>query len=275
MFYEFPVGLTLDEVRRVIADHNARCGTNAFIEKNCGDHVVFNYVVAFADSFPQPDTDDARLNRDYAILRECRGLIFDTKGHILARRYHKFFNLNEKSFTQAHLIDWSQPHVVVEKLDGSMITPFRPRGANRARWGTKMGATDVARPVEDFVHANPIYDYVANILEHERKTPIFEWCSRQQRIVIDYPEEQLVLTAVRINDSGRYLPYAKLVEIGNAYGIPVVRALEGGVGNVDEFVARTKALRNEEGYIIRFDNGHMLKVKADEYCRIHGTKDTL
>jgi hypothetical protein len=36
-------------------------------------------------------------------------------------------------------------------------------------------------------------------------TPIFEWCSRNQRIVVDYPEDMLVLTAVRDNIEGVYI----------------------------------------------------------------------
>ena len=97
MRYTFPHHLTLDEVRSVIQRHNARTATQAFIEIDRGDHIVFNYVVAFAHSFPRPDTRDAALNREYTILRECRGLIMcPTTGTVLARRYHKFFNVGER-----------------------------------------------------------------------------------------------------------------------------------------------------------------------------------
>lgn len=42
---------------------------------------------------------------------------------------------------------------------------------------------------------------------------------------------------------------------------------------IEALLEKVKALRGEEGIIIRFANGHMLKVKADEYVQIHKTKD--
>ena len=52
----------------------------------------------------------------------------------------KFFNVNEREETLIQHIDFSQPHLILEKLDGSMITPFEVD--SRIRWGTKMGLTD-------------------------------------------------------------------------------------------------------------------------------------
>jgi RNA ligase len=274
MFYDFPSELSLEEVKSVVEQHNARTGTTAFIEADRGDHVVFNYVVAFEGSFPQPDTGDQALDRQFAILRECRGLIMcKNSGRVLARRYHKFFNVNEKPFTQAHLVDWNQPHLVLEKLDGSMITPFL--SDSRLRWGTKMGLTDVALPVEVFIAENPKYvDYAISELTNGR-TPLFEWCSRKQKIVIDYPEDMLILTAVRDNAKGSYASHDELCRLGKHFDIPVVRALPGSIESIETFMAEARDLEGAEGYVIRFNNGHMLKVKGAWYCQIHSTKDLL
>jgi RNA ligase len=278
MFYDFPQGLTLEETRAVIRAHNARVGTDCFIEADRGCHVIFNYVVSFDGSFPQPDPEgDLALNREYAILRECRGLVFETTyGMPIARRYHKFFNVNEKSFTQAHLIDWSQPHVVLEKLDGSMIAPFphtgRPGGV---AWGTKMGFTDVSRPVEAFVAARPEYARLFWSAYDSGFTPIFEWCSRQQKIVVDYPEERLVLTALRSLNDGRYLDHVELQRVADTHGVPVVGIIADSPHEIADLIATARALEGEEGYIIRFDNGHMLKIKGEWYVQVHRTKDLL
>jgi hypothetical protein len=53
------------------------------------------------------------------IAAECRGIVFSPEGKILSRRYHKFFNLEEKGYLSK--IDFSQPHIILEKLDGSMV----------------------------------------------------------------------------------------------------------------------------------------------------------
>src|SRR5574343_2058061 len=146
MHYQFATELHINEVRAIIEKHNESLGSKAFIEADRGDHVIFNYVVAFEGSFPEPNTGDHHTDRERAILRECRGLIMcKNTGLPLARRFQKFFNVNEKPETQIGAIDWSKPHVILEKLDGSMITPCMSGG--RLRWGTKMGATDVATPV--------------------------------------------------------------------------------------------------------------------------------
>lgn len=275
MRYRFPEDLSLDEVRTVVNDHNEALGTKAFIEADRGDHVIFNYIVSFDGSFPEPNTGDPESDRRHAILRECRGITFDkASGKVLSRKFQKYFNLNERDETQSHVIDWNQPHVILDKLDGSMITPLmRPDGS--LAWCTKMGMTDVAKPVAGYVELNPGVEKLCRDVMDSGFTPIFEWCSRKQRIVIDYPVDRLVLTAVRDHATGSYLPYPAMVELGARFGVEVVRALPGSVENIEKLVSETRALKDAEGYVIRFDDGHMIKLKADEYVRIHKLKETL
>lgn len=45
------------------------------------------------------------------------------------------------------------------------------------------------------------------------------------------------------------------------------------MAKIDELLEKVRALRGEEGIIIRFADGHMLKIKGDEYVQIHKTKD--
>jgi tRNA splicing ligase len=150
---------------------------------------------------------DSQEAYNAALRRECRGIEFDIEtGDLVTRKYAKFFNVNQTPETQMHAIDWSQPHWILEKLDGSMITPFRKNDGN-IQWHTKMGYTEVSLPVNKFVETHPEYIKFAHYCIDNGWTPIFEWCSRQQKIVIDYPEEKLILTAIRDNVSGEYLPY--------------------------------------------------------------------
>lgn len=274
MFYQFPTGLSLAEVRHVVHSHNDATGTKAFIESDKGDHVIFNYVVSFQGSFPEPTTGNPATDRFNAILRECRGITFDkATGRVRTRKFQKFFNANEKPETQVGQIDWGRPHVILEKLDGSMLTPYRRNG--EIEWHTKMGATDVAKPVQAFVSDNPAYrSFVYGWME-TGFTPIFEWCSRQQKIVIDYPQDRLVLTAIRCNDTGRYLTHGEMLNAAEPFGIPVVEALPGSVDNIHHFMEKARDLKGAEGYVIRFADGHMVKVKAEEYVRIHKVKEAL
>lgn len=45
--------------------------------------------------------------------------------------------------------------------------------------------------------------------------------------------------------------------------------------NLKKFLDLVKAMKGREGVIVRFADGHMVKIKAEEYVRIHKTKDLI
>jgi len=263
MRYEFPRITHLDQVRPAIE------GRDEFIiaERDWG--YVVNYMVAMADTFPPVETE---LD---AIRRECRGLLFHKDGTIMSRRLHKFFNINEREETQFSAIDFSQPHDILEKLDGSMITPiFMPDGS--IRWGTKMGITEVSMQAEEFIARHPQYEQFARWCKDKPGyTPIFEWCSRKQRIVVDYPEDRLVLIAARATESGIYASLQWLQEYGDMFDIEVVKTYTGSAQSMAQLMEETRDAEGIEGYIIRFMWGPMVKCKGEWYLRIHKTKDAI
>ena len=236
-------------------------GRDEFVVAEKEGYTVINYNVMMADTFDCP------------IRRECRGIIFDTAtGEIIRRPFHKFFNVNEREETQAHVVDLSRQHAILEKLDGSMIAPFMVNG--QMIWGTKMGATEVAAPVEEFVRNNPDYVILANGLLPAGLTPIFEWCSRKQRIVLDYREDRLVLTAIRNMKTGSYESHETLMDFGEVFGIPVVRAYEPET-DMKEFIETVRDMEDVEGFVVRFADGNMLKLKCDWYVQIHKAKEKI
>ncbi len=280
MKYQFPHIAHINDVLPAIQD------SPEFIVAEREHFTVVNYVVAHPETFPEVNTVtftngetahewifETKADHYAAIRRELRGIIFDKDGNILVRRLHKFFNVNERDETQQHLIDLSEPHVILEKLDGSMITPI-PIG-DHFRWGTKMGITDVSMGAETFVATHPNYAEFARVMFTMGFTPIFEWCSRKQRIVIDYPEDRLVLIALRNTKTGEYASYKVMVENAKAWNIDVVKAYAGTADSMEHLIAETKAVEGSEGWIIRFDDGHMVKIKGEWYLRIHKTKDNL
>jgi RNA ligase len=241
-----------------------------FVIADKGEYFVVNYVRMGKDTHPPVEygTDYARAT----VLREARGLIFCSKtGELLSRPFHKFFNLGERE--DAMEIDLSKPHVIMEKLDGSMIRPIRL--ASGIRWGTKMGVTDVAMQAEEFVAKNPHYQKFADAVLCDPRysyTPIFEWCSRQQRIVIDYPEDKLVLLAMR-----EYMSRKGLIALGKLWNIPVVNVLDmtDPVPSQEELVEMIRGMSDMEGVVVQFANGHMVKIKADQYVALHRAKSLL
>lgn len=279
MNYDFPIINNISDVLPAIE------GRDEFTVAQKDGYTVINYNVMFEDTFPPIIGTDAKsddtdgwlgdmLDRfDMMARRECRGIMFDSAtGDIIRRPFHKFFNVNERDETQDHTIDMSQPHVILEKLDGSMIAPFYANG--ELIWGTKMGATDVAKPVEEFVKNNPNYIEYAKIMIDSGHTPIFEWCSRKQRIVLDYADDQLILTGVRNMVSGKYGFYAIDAKHAENHGIPVVRAFDSR-SDMKEFIEYVRDLQDLEGFVVRFDDGHMLKLKCEWYLQIHRAKEAI
>ncbi len=254
MNYQFPQIRTIEDVLPHIE------GRPEFIVAEREFGTVINYVVAMADTFDMSGPEDI----GGAIRRECRGIIFDTEGRIMSRPFHKFFNVNERLETMSHYIDMSQPHVIMEKMDGSMIRPVRLNGM--VRLATKMGITDIAIESEKLLTPEQ-YEWLEDAMS-DNLTPIFEYIAPTNKIVIEYSEPRLVLLAMRGNFSGKYvMPHSAPFEVVPQYG-----SVEGGLS---EYIARAREMQGREGDIIRFADGHMLKIKNDWYVRIHKTKDLI
>lgn len=266
MNYTFPIIRHIDDVLPHIE------GRSEFIVAERDHYDVINYVVAMNDTFdmyPNGFRSGRIVQYDYggAVRRECRGLIFYKDGTLMSRPFHKFFNVNERDETQAHEIDLSQPHVVMEKMDGSMIRPLIVDGY--LRLGTKMGVTDVAMKAEEWL-AKQSYEYKEWLYNCvvDSVTPLFEWVSSNNKIVLDYKEDNLVYLGTRDNATGAYVmdkscPFDTVPQYGS---------LELGL---NDYIDIARNQENREGDIIRFASGQMAKIKTDWYVRIHKVLDKI
>jgi RNA ligase len=264
MNYDFPQIKTIDDVLPHIS------GREEFLVMEKEGYTVIKYAVAFEDTF-QWDSNDPVGS---AIRRECRGITFDTKGNLICRKYHKFFNVGEKEETQLNKINLYEPHIVLEKLDGSCVIPQpSPDGFVLT---TKAGVTEISQQAEVFVADKPHYAKFIHSMFDGKLTPIFEWVSRKNRIVVDYENDNLILTAIRNTEMGNYLPYFNMLDLAEHWNIPVVQAVDGlAVQNIELFVKQIREWEDSEGVVLRFDTGHMVKIKADQYVLRHKTKDAI
>jgi RNA ligase len=263
--YKFPTITHIDDVKPLIENVQGF----AINERDYG--WVITYMQLGSEMFP--DIDETSAGSGHIIRRECRGIAFDKNGKVISRSLHKFFNVNERNETHISNIDLASPHVILEKMDGSMIRPIQINDGYRL--GTKAGVTDISMQAEVFVaEHNNYHQFIIDMIS-SGITPIFEWCSRQQRIVIDYPVDRLVLLAARHLYTGEYVSYNQLVDWGKSYNLDVVRTYPGSVESMQSLLVETKDLKDQEGWIIRWDDGHMVKIKADEYISIHRAKENI
>jgi RNA ligase len=231
---------------------------------------VIKYAVAFEETFLWDHNDPVGS----AVRRECRGLVFNQDGGIISRPYNKFFNVGEKEETQLNKVNLYEPHIVLEKLDGSMchILPTK----EGFRIATKSGITSVSMNAEVFIADKPHYSTFISAMFDGGMTPLFEWVSRKNRVVVDYPEDNLILTGIRNTTKGVYLLYENMMELAEYWNIPIVKAVNGlAVQDINLFVKQVREWESDEGVVIRFNSGHMVKVKADDYVLRHKSKDSI
>lgn len=209
---------------------------------------------------------------DCPIRRECRGLKFDLEGSLIARPLHKFFNLHEKP---NEVPDFTQDHVIMEKLDGSMIHAAMVNG--ELVFMTRAGITDQARQAYlawgDLPYGPSLFRFCETVLGNGY-TPIFEYTAPSNQIVVKYAETNITLLAVRGQHSGQYLQQKVLEEMAKMWGIPAVRTFDQSARDLDAFVAHTKGLENMEGYVVRVGQ-QFVKLKADAYVAAHRAKSGL
>jgi RNA ligase len=268
----FPIIKHIDDVRPHVDAHS-----DSFYIADKGDYLVANYASVMSAFPPLSDGPHA------AILRECRGLIFDAKsGNLIRRPLHKFFNLGEREESRGDNFKSEDIVGVYDKLDGSMIAPFMLNG--EIRWGTKMGLTHMTPDVEDFVRRNPKYHELAKYMLNNKypATPIFEYMAPKHRIVVNHEEEKMALLAVRFIETGEYLMFANdswcrfhqgVVDLGEKYDVPVVRRWE--VDTQHSLVDHVRELEGSEGVVVELRNGDRLKIKSLWYVDLHKNREAI
>ncbi len=235
---------TLDDVTPHISNEHG------FVVSRRQIFTVVDYVFSVPESF------------ETAIALECRGLKFDRDGRIIGRPFHKFFNLGERQRVED--IDWTLPHRVEPKLDGSMVHPVLLDG--ELVFMTRMGATAQAQQARTHADAGLI-DLSGHLVE-AGITPVFEFTAPDNRIVVAYDEPRLTLLAARHIITGDYLPHDELARLAARFAVRLIEDT-GPIGDAKAFVARARSEMGIEGYVLAFADGHRIKLKADAYVLRH------
>lgn len=180
---------------------------------------------------------------------ECRGLILSDDGEIIARPFKKFFSIEQLGgkFPDG-------PFAVYEKLDGSLgILYWREDGPALSTRGSFV--SDQAIKGTEILRKK-----YGRALFNRHQTYLFEIIYPENRIVVDYGDmEDIILLAVIDNDTGVDLPLPDI-------GIPVVKRFDG----FHDFAEVCEMQReNAEGFVALFWNGERVKIKHEEYKRLH------
>jgi RNA ligase len=219
---------------------------------NCNEHdtlpiCIWNY------------THNCQYERAWdAYTMSSRGLITDRLGNILARPFKKFFNIDETEETKLGALPLEVP-AIYEKLDGSL-------GIQYYDGNTVCIATRGSFNSEQAVWAT---DWIQERFKRsdfkEGYTYLYEILYRENRIVIDYSDrEELVLLAVVNNEDGSEID---LEEESKRLKLSIPKIINTSISSIIESLKTLSG--NEEGFVLKYSNGLRVKMKGDEYVRLH------
>lgn len=199
---------------------------------------------------------DCQLNNSWDdITMSCRGLVVDEGGYILANPFSKFFN-----WEQLESVGLSVPNEsfdVYEKMDGSLIIVF---------WYlTEWIVASRGSFTSDYaIKAKEILDKNYNIkLLSKSNTYCFELLWREHVIVITPEKDDVVLLGAFLTPNG------KEIDVQTDYyknNFNVVKKYDGitDFTNIKETIGSGR-----EGVVVRFKNGFRMKIKGEDYLRLH------
>lgn len=221
-----------------------------FVVADKGDYIVIDYVYIDPQSLDDP------------IRAECRGLKFDAKtGALIARPFHKFFNFGERNIDYP----WDEPHIVMDKMDGTMIHTVLLNG--EVRFMTRMGLTEHAFRAEQ----RHLEENIAKMVKAwDEYTFMFEWTAPDNQIVLRYDESRLTLLNARHIHTGEYMSMLVLDAIAydfNLKNIVDIFPLTLHPANIKHIQEHKKGI---EGFVVYFPKSQQfVKIKTDEYIQKH------
>lgn len=182
-----------------------------------------------------------------------RGTILDEDGNLVAKSFPKFKNFEEHSMDEIPNEDFN----IYEKMDGSLgIVYFYDNKWNMATRGS-FNSDQAIKGLEI------LNRYDLSLLD-VNYTYLFEIIYPENVIVVRYNEEKLVLLAkynVITGEEGDVQTeyYKANFDVVNCYNnLP------------NNFIDLKKDIEdNKEGYVLRFKNGMRVKIKGEQYVRLH------
>jgi len=215
------------------------------------DLTIWNY---------SPKVQYERLWDDITI--QSRGLVTNSKGEIVARPFKKFFNYEEHEPKDLP----NESFEVYEKMDGSLGILFHYNG----EW---VMATRGSFTSSQAIKGKELLEKYNFERLHTDYTYLFEIIYKENRIVCQYDYDDLVLLGMINTKTGDE------VNIHNGYEDVRFKNMISNIGFRVVMLYKTwgegyDLLKDEisndrEGYVIRFKNGFRMKIKGEEYKRLH------
>jgi len=231
---------------------------------------VFNYFLCGYNMFANPISDRPEVN-----AFDMRGatFVFNEDGTLYKKflMLPKFFNINEVETTQYHVIKDKKIKSITVKEDGSLISFMQlPNGEVFIKTLGGLDNDQVKTSMKIYNSDINLQIMVRNILSADY-TPLFEYVSFDNKIVLNYSESQLRLIGIRDNISHDYVPYCGLDSTFKGFikknNIVGVDSIDGK--SLDDIVEVCNSNTEIEGFVIEFEDGQLVKCKTKWYFSVH------
>ena len=195
------------------------------------------------------------------ITSAARGLVVNTlTGFAYTNPIPKFHNIEELPALGIELPN--EPYDILDKVDGSCVEVFR---YNDELVVCTLGSfeSDQAKIARELLNTK----YTGSLNEiPSGETWVFELVVPENRIVLDYgAQRKLVLLDIR-DDNGDYIQWEHWVM--KECWPDVVEKIDKTIEEI-LLEKNRKDFTNKEGFVIKFKNGFRVKVKYEEYFRLH------
>jgi hypothetical protein len=208
------------------------------------------------------------------IVQQCRGIILDESAGwaVASYPFDKFFNYGEPNAAE---IDWTSASVL-EKLDGSLMTLYWYPDQWRV---ASSGTPDASGPAHDSgITFADLFWKTWNDLKHQLPTDrqscfMFELMTPLNRIIVPHERSRLVyigqrsLTGAMKESWGEHQAEILGWQVAKEYPLTTLA----------ECVAAAGKLRglDGEGFVVRDQNFHRLKIKCPQYVALSYLKESL
>ena len=205
--------------------------------------------------------------------RELRGLtfVFNTDGSLFKRYIllEKFFNLNQVEWSMYSVVKDYKIKSVNNKEDGSIASFIKLPN------GRVLGKSKMSFDSEQAVEISKIYETnndIKRFVDYSFEkdfTIILEYVSPQNRIVLEYTKEELILLKLRDNKTGKLLDVSDYADKLGSIKV----AKSEAITDLDTLIDIIKTQEDKEGFVILTEdndgNDFSFKMKNKWYCDRH------
>lgn len=215
-----------------------------------GDLVLYNY------------SDQCTYDRAWnETTLSARGIVFDTRtGRRVAMPFPKFFNLGEMPETRLENLP-NESYVVTEKMDGSLGIIYHHDGRWRVNTRGSFNSEQAQR-AEEILKRHRMDEVPTEL------TLLVEIIYPENKIVVNYgDQEKLTLLGAINRETGEELGRKTMDLVHRDTGMELVKEFNY---TIEEMIELQKTIpKDEEGFVVRYESGLRVKLKGDEYFKVH------